>query len=237
MTVEILYPCVANLFGEAVEISFLEKCLPEAEFIKTQLNDAPAFLNKKVDMIFMGPTTEKYQEIIAKKLAPYKEKITENIKNGTVFLLTGNAIEVFGKYIEDDDSNKIKTLSVIGTYAKRRMMKRSNSLFLGEFEGMKIVGFKSQFSHSYGENENEGLFKKIKGTGINPESSFEGIRINNFFATYLLGPILILNPDFTKYLFSLLGKNDITLPFEDDITKAYKKRLAEFENDDTVFFG
>ena len=33
------------------------------------------------------------------------------------------------------------------------MFNRYNSLFLGEFEGMKIVGFKDQFAHSYGNNE------------------------------------------------------------------------------------
>ena len=237
MTVEILYPAIANLYGEAIEVEYLEKCLPEARFIKTGLNETPAFANEKVDMIFMGPTTEKGQEIIIDRLKKYKSKIDQLIESGTVFLLTGNALEIFGKYIENDDGSKIEALGIFDTFAKRQMMKRYNSLFLGEIENTKIVGFKAQFSHSYGDINGEGLFKRIRGAGLNPDCEYEGIRRKNFFATYLLGPILIMNPDFTKYILSLTGEKIDEIPFEKDIRAAYEKRLGEFEKPDTVFLG
>ncbi|MBR1731992.1 MAG: hypothetical protein IJ725_06135, partial [Ruminococcus sp.] len=113
--------------------------------------------------------------------------------------------------------------------AKRDMLNRYNALFLGTFGDMKIAGFKAQFSHSYSGEKTERLFSRTVGAGLNPEDGGEGIRRNNFFGTYLIGPLLIMNPDFTKYILSLAGVNADKLPFEDDMRKAYEQRIKEFE--------
>ena len=237
MTVEFLYPALANLYGEAVEMKYIEKCIPDAKTVYTKVNDEPYFVKNDVDLIYMGPLTERGQETAIEKLLPYKERIEQLISENKVFLIIGNALEIFGDYIENEDGSRINGLGIFKTYAKRKMMNRYNSLYLGSFEDMKIVGFKAQFSHSYGEDESEGLFKNIRGDGLHPGSGFEGVRRNNFFATYLLGPLLILNPDFTKYLLSLLGVENEKLPCEDDIRIAYEKRLKEFENPNKQFLG
>ena len=62
----------------------------------------------------------------------------------------------------------------------------------------------------------------------------EGIKKNNLYGTYLLGPFLIQNPLFTKYLMSQLGIENPKLAFEADIMKAYEVRLVEL-NKDIVF--
>ena len=110
-------------------------------------------------------------------------------------------------------------------------MNRYNSLFLGEFEGIKIVGFKDQFSHEYGNNENNYFAKVIRGTGINRESKLEGIKINNFIGTTILGPLLVLNPIFTKYfIHNILNQPDVEIPFEKAAIEAYEARLKEYED-------
>ena len=88
-------------------------------------------------------------------------------------------------------------LKIFDTYAKRDMLNRYNALFLGNFGDMKIAGFKAQFSHSYGGENSDRLFERVKGAGLNPDDEGEGIRVNNFFGTYLIGPLLVMNPDFT----------------------------------------
>jgi CobQ-like glutamine amidotransferase family enzyme len=236
MKIELLYPAIANLFGETIEMRYIEKCLPDAQVFKTEVNSTPEFVNSDVDMIYLGPMTERSQEIVIKKLTPFKDRIIELIDKGTVFLVIGNALEIFGEYIENEDGSKIEGLGIFGIHAKRDMLHRFNSLFLGELEDMKIVGFKAQFSQSYG-GENEQLFRLVRGGGFNPDAKFEGIRRNNFFGTYLLGPLLILNPDFTKYLLSLLGVENAVIPCENDIRIAYEKRLKEFERPNIEYFG
>ena len=95
---------------------------------------------------------------------------------------------------------------------------------------MEIVGFKSLFSFSYGNNENKYFLNVQKGIGLNKETKLEGIRKNNFIGTYLTGPFLIINPLFTKYLMKLIGVENPKLEFEETIMEAYENRLAEFKS-------
>ena len=229
-TIEILFPEFCNLFGDISNMKYLKKCLPNAEFIETSLNDAPAFLNKDVDLIYMGPMTEKVQEKVINKLNPYKQKLEELIEKNVFFLVTGNSIEIFGKYIEKEDGSKIEGLNIFNIYSKRDMMNRHNSIFVGEYEDIELVGFKSQFTFCYGDNSNMYFAKVKKGIGLNPQSKLEGIMKNNFLGTYVIGPLLILNPQFTKKILIKMGIGNPQLAFEQDVTKAYEQRLKELKN-------
>jgi CobQ-like glutamine amidotransferase family enzyme len=230
MKIEILYPEICYLFGDLMNMEYLHRCLPEAEIVKTSLKSRPAFADGGVDLIYLCSMTEKAQELTAEALRPYKEKIEDRINNGTIFLVTGNAMEVFGQYIENEDGSRLQMLGLFDLYAKRKMMNRYNSLYLGKFQDIDIVGFKSQFAHSYGGDGIGGLFETVRGAGRNPEVKPEGIRKNNFMATYVLGPLLILNPPFTKYIMELLGVTGRTLSFEEAAMDSYNLRLTEFSD-------
>ena len=56
----------------------------------------------------------------------------------------------------------------------------------------------------------------------------EGIKYKNFYGTYLVGPFLIVNPLFTKYLLKKLGVENPVLAHEDVIMDAYQQRMKEF---------
>ena len=47
-------------------------------------------------------------------------------------------------------------------------------------------------------------------------------------ATWLIGPLLPLNPDFTRFLLDLMGRTDAPLAFEEDVRAAYRERLKTF---------
>lgn len=200
MKIEILFPEFCNLYGDISNIKYLKKCLSnqKVKYIETSFDMEPSFVTQDINFIYLGPMTENRQEKVIKKLMPYKKRIEELIEKNTVFLFTGNALEILGKYIENEDGIKIEALGIFDVYAKRNMMHRHNSLFIGEYNNIKIVGFKSQFTMMYGNNTDNYFLKVEKGIGINKESKLEGINKNNFFGTYLTGPILILNPLFTK---------------------------------------
>lgn len=231
MKIEILFPEVCSIYGDYGNIIYLKQCLPQAEFIETALNNEPKFVKENIDLVYLGSMTEKIQEKIIKKLEKYKNIISEQINSEKAFLFTGNSFELLGKYIENDDGKKIECLNIIDLYSKREMFNRYNSLFLGEFENIKIVGFKDQFSHQYGDNQNNYFAKVIRGIGINRESKLEGIKINNFIGTSILGPILVLNPTFTEYLIKdILKIKKGQVAFKKEAMEAYNKRLVEYED-------
>lgn len=232
--IEVLYPEICNLYGELANVKYLKRAIKKCEVIETNLNEKPKFVSEDIDILYMAPMTEANQEVVIEQLKPYKNDLQQFIEKGKLAFFTNNAVEILGNYIENEDGSRVEALKILDIYAKRDMLNRANTLFLGEFEGTKIVGFKDQFTMVYGNNEENYLFKVTKGWGLNKESKLEGIRVNNLFASYVLGPILPLNPDFAKYILELLGQ-EAELPFEEEAKTAYEIRLKEFEDNNTKF--
>mgnify|MGYP003295814886 CR=1 FL=1 len=230
MKIEILYPEVANLYGDLSNINYLASCDPSIEVVNTNLNDVPRFVNEDIALVYMGTTTESGQELIRDALKPYVNDLKKRIEDNKVILFTGNSIEMLSEYIEVEDK-KIEMLGLYPFHAKRDMNKRYNSLWLGEFMDMKLVGFKSQFSHLYGDNSNNYLFKTIRGDGINLENKLEGIKDHNLYATYIIAPLLVNNPDFCKYILKTMGVNNPKLKCEEVAYESYNQRLHDFEEE------
>ena len=103
MKIEVLYPEIANLYGDLENIDYLKKSYPEIEISKTHLNDEPLFVSEKPDLVYMGTMTESAQLLVIEKLRAYKDALRARIDDGTLFLITGNALEIFGKSIKDKD--------------------------------------------------------------------------------------------------------------------------------------
>ena len=123
-------------------------------------------------------------------------------------------------------------LGILPTHAEYHMMKRHNSFLLGSFQDMEIVGFKSLFGHTYPDDELANpLFRVERGVGRHPGAFAEGFLRGGLMATYLIGPLLPLNPPFTRYLLEQMGAKDVHLAFEDTAMKAYRARVEEFRDE------
>ncbi len=239
MKIEILYPEVCNLYGDSFNGKFLRKQLPDANFVMTSLLDKPAFIDAKseVKLVYLGACSEEHQKLIIEALEPYKDEIKNYINNGNIFIATGNSLEIFGHEIKCENGNTIPCLDIFSFSTTRDLYHRHNSLFLGSFLEMKIMGFKSQFTFSYVDDNKLGKYDFISvdnGVGLSPTSNNEGIKYKNFYGTYLLGPFLVLNPYFMKYILKILNLDD-TLIFENAVLDAYQHRLKELTDPKTVF--
>ena len=265
MKIEVLFPEICNLYGDLANIRYLKECIPEVEIIKTSLQDRPGFLEEEMDLVYMGTTTENGQHLALNQLRLYRQQILDKVDEGTRFLITGNAMELFGERIEEDGVEEAVCLGLFPGIARRSSVNRFNSLFVGEFhpnraEGteekdksggeakmpagkkIEVVGFMSQFGHMY-DGENEGtlekmaLFNSLRGPGMNMEQKNEGVRINNFLATYVIGPLLILNPPFTKWFIKdYLGYPIEKLAYEEAAMDSYTHRLKEYKDPKTGLY-
>ena len=236
MVIEILYNEVCNLYGDGQNVQYLQQTLPDAQFVFTELNAQPYFVDNAPDMIYIGSMSESIQRRVIDKLLPYKERILQLIEGGTPILATGNASEVFAKSITYvTESITTEGLGVFDLTVKTDLFNRYNGKVLGNFMDMTIVGFRSQFSFIYGDNRDNYFVKCVRGDGINKDSKLEGFRKNNLICTQILGPILPLNPLFCEYFVSLAGAN-VSAAHRDAAIDAHTQRIKEF-SDSTVVFG
>ena len=65
MKIEVLYPEVANLYGDLENLTYLKKSCPEIEIVETHLTDEPLFVSEKPDLVYMGTMTESAQLLVS----------------------------------------------------------------------------------------------------------------------------------------------------------------------------
>lgn len=230
MKVEILFQEVCGLFGDSQNPTYLQATLPDSQFIYTRLTDTPYFVENTPDLIYIGCMSESTQRRVIEKLMPHKERILELIEGGTPILATGNAGEIFTKSIHYVTENiQVDGLGIFDLTVKTDLFKRYNGKVLGDMDGTKIVGFRSQFSFIYGDNSQNYFLKCDRGIGINKNSSLEGMRKNNLICTGLLGPVLPLNPQFCEYFIGLAGVT-AQAAYRQSAMDAYTQRLNEFSD-------
>ena len=70
MRIEVLFPERCNLYGDLSNVEYLKRCLPQAEFVETSLQEEPRFAKEPVDLVYLGPMTERTQELVLERLRP-----------------------------------------------------------------------------------------------------------------------------------------------------------------------
>ena len=235
MFIEILFNESCNLFGDSQYLTYLQATLQDAQFIFTTLQDTPYFAEHDPDMIYIGAMTEDTQRKVIEKLMPLKSRLEALISKGTPILATGNAGEIFCTKI-DYVTEKITTegLGFFDITVKTNLFDRYNGKVLGDFNGMQILGFRSQFSFLYGDNSQCYFVECKRGCGINKTSKLEGLKKNNLICTQIIGPILPLNPLFCEYLISLTGQSAVAA-YKEAAMAAYEQHLKEFSDPATIF--
>lgn len=187
-----LYYDLMNLYGENGNIKSI-KYLLESQKIKViidniSLNDNIDF--NKYDLIVIGCGTYNNLKLSLNHLKKYKKDINEYIESNKFILATGNSIELFGQKIDEIEALKIFN------YNSKKLDKRivGDCITTTNLIKTKIIGFQNR--ESYIDEITNNLFK----------DKDIGIKYKNFYGTYLLGPILIRNPEFAKYFVNELIK-------------------------------
>ncbi len=229
--IEVLYPEFSNLYADLKNIEYLTKCNKNIKVIYTHVSDEPYFLKHKVDMIYMGSMSDLKIESCIKLLSVYKKDLKDLIDDNVLFLITGNALEVFSSYIEVN-GKKIDGLNIFDYYIEKDFTVKYASWVKGKYKNIEIIGHRNQFSKCFGIKNP--FIKVSNGTGSDIDSNIEGINYKNFYATYLLGPFLIMNPLFAKYLLELMGIKE-KMKFEKTAMDAYKHRMEYFSKEDARY--
>lgn len=236
ITIAHLFYDLLNLYGESGNILALQNALTtqgiEVEIKKYSLNDENWQLDD-VDILYMGSGTESSTMLTSEKLKEYSKDINELYINNKVILATGTAIELLGQKIIDFDASYdgLGLFDYITTRTKSRIV--SECVFSFEKVNSKILGFENHQGEI--ENIKSPLFTVEKGFGSTSNLKVEGIMSKNLYATYLIGPLLVRNPEFLEYICKIVILNkDPDFTFKDfnlDLEKkAHDKFLEKYSN-------
>ena len=211
-----LYYDLMNLYGESGNVKALKMQL-EGQGIKTTIkfltiDDDLNF--KDYDIVYIGSGTENNQKIVLNHLLKYKKDIENAIEKGVHFICTGNALELFGNVIEDVNNKKYTALGMFEFDVKQEEVRMVDEvLFKTDLINKYILGFQNQSGHIKSDILN--LFDVVKGIGSYIGSKKEGIHYKNFYGTYVIGPILVRNPELLKYLVKeIINKNNKNFKFK-----------------------
>ena len=211
ITIGYLYHDLLNLYGETGNIKALKYHLEE-QGIETKIKYMSINDKKElddVDIIYIGSGTEENMLVALDDLKKDKNSLEKYIKDKKFILSTGNSVELFGNYIVSN--KKIKTLGLfdyVVMYQKRIVKDvKIKTNIIDE----KIVGF---------ENHN--------GKILTYDDDI--IKIDNYYGTYIIGPILVRNPNFCSFLIrELILNKDPNFKFKDENykldIKAYEKAV------------
>ena len=229
MIIEWLNPEGTMLFGDRGNWMLLQRIFPNATFIETPLHSTPAFTHQKVDLLCMGSMNERMQLQMIKWLSMFIDPLKSRIQNDQACLFFGNSQDILGVSIIREKLDVNEALGLYPFSVKQESIKRYNALVGVETKYGLILGHKSTFSLLYDTQSIPSFGKVVQGFGHNLEDPLDGIHDHHMIATSLMGPLLVLNPHFTQKYLQEVTKEEINIPFFEDLNLAYEAKKKDFE--------
>lgn len=209
ITIGHLYYDLMNLYGEIGNVMALKSALEQQDIdveIKNVSIDSKINFNN-FDFIYIGSGMESNKKIVLNHLIKYKDEITNYINDNKFFMVTGDALSLF-------DKNNFEFIDYKIVNDDKRYVDEVN--FKCDLVDKDIYGFLN--CHGYLECENS-IFKNY------------GFNYKNFYAIQLIGPVLVRNPEFLKYIvINLVKQKNQDFEFKDFNLDLEYKAYDEFIN-------
>lgn len=234
-----LYYDLLNLYGENANTRCIKYNL---ELNKIKVNVEFKSLDDKIDfnkydLIYIGSGSEENIKLALKDILKRKKELKEYINSNKYLILTGNSMDLFGKYIKTLNE-KLDALNIFDYHTEylteTNLKNAAKNRIVGEVKAEtklideKIIGFQNRCDLVF--NVKTPLFKTQEQYSNDLTNEEEGFTTKNVYATHIIGPLLIRNPYFTDYILNKLCK-DKKLKYKslDETSKtAYKKYLENF---------
>lgn len=234
-----LYYDLMNLYGEHGNVLALTHHLEEHKIrvITHSLSLEDEIDFQKYDIFYIGSGNMEAFHFVRANLLKYKKEIKKAIKDHKFFFVTGNALDLFGKCFHSLSDEERETLGVFDYESFETDFRIvGEQVYAFPSINEELIGFENRSSVLRFVKEPH-LFEVKMGTGYVPKAIVEGIHKNNFYGTYLLGPLFIRNPYFTEYIVKeILSQKKLPYtPFHSELEeKAYQeyvKNILDEEKD------
>lgn len=227
-----LYDDLLDLYGDSGNLMIIEYYLKKnnLDYELVRLSIADKLDLTTFDMIYIGPGKLKNLIVASQHFNQYKQQFSEAIDQGKLILISGNAQLLLSKSFTTSDNVKH-----LGSGILEFDGVDNDQVYISDViaetntdPSMLIYGFINRTSYILPYRFDRTLLTIKKGLSDHPHSYEQGFLINNLFASWLLGPILIKNPQLLKKFLCILTKKD-DLIIDDQLSEmAYKLTMDEF---------
>ena len=190
-----LYYDLLNLYGENANSKILIKALEQQNqkvYIDFKSLEDDIKIND-YDVIYVGSGSYENLTIAKNNIKRIEKDLKKYIDENKFILATGNGLDLFENLL--NFKSKHIDFRIVG-----------EQVYTTPLIDKLIIGFQNRDTVIYDVNENN-LFDVKEGTGYEPNKGTEGIIKNNFYGTYLLGPLLIRNPYLLEYFVKKILEN------------------------------
>lgn len=214
-----LYAEAMDLYGDYKNLSVLCQRIAESgnEYAVTTCEIWDELDLSGYDFVYVGHGKARNLAAVSHHFVKYADAIKQSIENGQLWLVTGNARELFGRDFTTVDS---QTLPGIGLFDYSGV--ETNKVFVSDLWGKAAFGgtpacygFANRTAYLHHPNGNAyPLFTEARGFGDGEKADgTEGTLYKNFFATWSMGPALVRNPPLMKEILHRLGIDPNTCDF------------------------
>lgn len=211
ITIGYLYRDLLNLYGDEGNVKALKYHLEE-QGVNVEIKDMTVGDKKDfddVDFLYIGSGTEHNISVALEDLMKDKKEIEKYIKDNKLLLSTGDSIELFGNYIITN--KKIEALGIIDCVFMRQERIVKDVKVKTDIVESNIIGFENHDGKNISSNED--IFNE-----------------GSFYGTYIVGPILVRNPDLCSlFVHKLIDSKDENFEYKDEDyefeKEAYKKAV------------
>lgn len=232
-----LYYDLLNLYGENANVRCIVHNLERSNIkVHVDLRSINEQINfDKYDIIYIGSGSEENMSIALADILKRKKELKKYIDSNKYLFLTGNAMDLFGKYIEQNNE-KINTLDIFDYHVKyiddKTLDNAAKDRIVGEIIATtklideKVIGFQNRCDLVY--NVKTPLFKTDINYSNDLKNKNEGFTYLNTYASHIIGPLFIRNPYLIDYFLNKICKEKNLEYKKSDIEAyiAYKKYLG-----------
>lgn len=225
-----IFPDLMNLYGDYGNLVILQKALTDAgvetEVVKVNPGDAPDLAD--ADFLYMGPGTEPARNAALEHLRPWRDALSDALLTRQVpALFTGNAWSPLGTAIATP-AGTVDGLALFDYVTTETAVRVTGDVIAAPanqaLPGRPAVGFLNRCDTVAGMDTP--LFTLEMGKGNDGVSPAEGFVQGNFYATHLIGPLLVKNPHLLHYFVSLLGAEPVPVDPSSHPALAYEVTLT-----------
>lgn len=164
------------------------------------------------DFVFIGGGQDYEQSLVARDIRQKRSALANYIEHGGHLLAICGGFQLLGHYYETVQGEKLAGSGLVDCYTTQPQTDTRPRL-IGDIEiyqeefSLKLCGYENHAGRTFLGPETKPLGKVIKGFGNTETEGVEGCHYKNVYGTYLHGPFLVRNPQFTALLIDHIMQN------------------------------